>query len=100
MNPKKAIKDSIRALEHDEGEREEDRLKKVTMLIDSFKSVFKKDNGKAPEISHMKHLEQESDWSSFTNTYKEVIIKKINTLSEFKAFGMNKVAKKTADCLF
>ena len=77
VNSIKAIKDSIRALEDDEGKREKDPLKIVTMLSDQFKSVFEKDNMITPEISHMKHLEQEYDLVSLTNKKEEVYSKKL-----------------------
>ena len=68
VNSKKTIRDSIRTLEDDEGIRVEDPQRILTMLSDQFKSVFKRDNGVAPDISHIKHLKREYDLGNLINT--------------------------------
>ena len=77
VNSKKTIRDSIRALEDDESKRVEDPHRIVTMLSDQFKSVFERDNGVAPEISHIKHLKREYDWGNLINTKEEIILEKL-----------------------
>ena len=45
MNSKKAVKDSIRALNDETGKRVEDPGEIVKIFNTQFKSVFEKDNG-------------------------------------------------------
>ena len=54
LNSKKAVKDSIRALNDETGMRVEDPGKIVKILNNQFKSVFEKDNGEIPDVSSIK----------------------------------------------
>jgi hypothetical protein len=67
MNSKKAVKDSIRALNDEKGKRVEDPGEIVKILNTQFKSVFEKDNGEIPDVSDIR--EQVSEKNRETGEY-------------------------------
>jgi hypothetical protein len=99
MNSKKAVKDSIRALNDEKGKRVEDPGEIVKILNTKFKSVFEKDSGDIPDVSDIREQVSEKnretgeyDWGDLTGVKGEVILEKIKKLNEFKAFGVDKVS--------
>ena len=99
MNSKKAVKDSIRALNDETGRRVEDPGEIVKILNSQFKSVFEKDNGEIPDVSDIREQVSEKnrvtgeyDWGDLADVKGEVILEKIKKLNEFKAFGVDKVS--------
>jgi len=99
MNSKKAIKDTIRALNDEKGKRVEDPCEIVKILNNQFKSVFEKDNDKIPDVSSVRervieanHKSGEFDWGNVTDIDTGVIFNKLKNLNEFKAFGVDGVS--------
>ena len=99
MNSKKAIKDTIRALNDENGKRVEDPSEIVKILNNQFKSVFEEDNGEIPDASGVKERVKEAncengefEWGNVTDIDAEVILNKIKNLNEFKAFGVDGVS--------
>lgn len=99
INSKKAVKDNIRALNDEMGNRVEDQSEKVKILNNQFKSVFEIDNGEVPDVSSLtervKDTNRESgeyEWGDLTDINRYVILGKIQNLNEFKAFGVDKVS--------
>jgi hypothetical protein len=84
MNSKKAVKDSIRALNDETGKRVEDPGEIVKILNTQFKSVFEKDNGEIPDVSDIREQVSEKnretgeyDWGDLIDVKVEVILEKI-----------------------
>ena len=84
INSKKVIKDTIRALNDENGKRVEDTGEIVKILNNQFKSVFEKDNGEMPDVSGVKEIVKEAnrengkyDWGDLTDTNLELILDKI-----------------------
>jgi hypothetical protein len=99
MNSKKAVSESIRALNDETGKRVEDPCEIVKILNDQFKSVFEKDNGEIPDVSDIRERVSEDnrergeyEWGDLTDVKVEVILEKIKKLNEFEAFGVDKVS--------
>ena len=59
MNSKKTVKDSIRALNDEIGNRVEDPGEIVKILNNQFKSVFELDNGEVPNVNEIKESVKE-----------------------------------------
>ena len=99
MNSKKTVKDSIRALNDEIGNRVEDPGEIVKILNNQFKSVFELNNGEVPNVNEIKEsvkkkkLERgEYEWGDLTDINSEIILNKLRNLNEFKAFGVDKVS--------
>ena len=65
INSKKVIKDTIRALNDENGKRVEDTGEIVKILNNQFKSVFEKDNGEIPDVSSVKEIVKEANREKF-----------------------------------
>ena len=85
---KKVVKDNIRALNDENGIRVEDPAEIVRILNNQFKSVFEVDNGEKPEFSREKKAYH---WENLADLSEGAILDKITNLSEFRAFGRDKV---------
>ena len=81
MKSQKTVKDSIRALNDERGNRVDDPNEIVKILNNQFKSVFEVDNGEVPNINEIKEsvkdkkMERgEYEWGDLTDINSEVIL--------------------------
>ena len=88
---KLVVKDILRALNDETGNRVEDSKEIVKILNKQVKSVFEKDNVIVPDITELKERVKEVivksekyNWEDLTNLNENVVLCKLQNLNEHK----------------